>query len=68
MAEVLNSEEAAKFLRVHVKTALRLACQGKIPGCKIGGEWRFLRSELTEWLRGIGSNNARPSNVRAGQS
>ncbi len=53
MAEVLNSEEAARFLRMHVKTALRLARQGKIPACKVGGEWRFLRSELTEWLRGI---------------
>jgi excisionase family DNA binding protein len=52
MAEVLNSEEAARFLRMHVKTALRLARQGKIPGCKVGGEWRFLRSELTDWLRG----------------
>jgi excisionase family DNA binding protein len=58
MAEVLNSEEAARFLRMHVKTALRLARQGRIPGCKVGGEWRFLRSELTEWLRGI-SNGAR---------
>jgi len=53
MAEVLNSEEAARFLRMHVKTALRLARQGKIPGCKVGGEWRFLRSELTDWLRGL---------------
>lgn len=52
MAEVLNSEEAARFLRMHVKTALRLARQGKIPACKVGGEWRFLRSELTEWIRG----------------
>jgi len=55
MAEVLNSEEAARFLRMHVKTALRLARQGKIPGCKVGGEWRFLRSELTDWLRGLNS-------------
>jgi len=57
MAEVLNSEEAARFLRMHVKTALRLARQGKIPGCKVGGEWRFLRSELTEWLRGLNNDN-----------
>ena len=57
MAEVLNSEEAARFLRMHVKTALRLARQGKIPGCKVGGEWRFLRSELTEWLRGMNNDS-----------
>ena len=51
MSEVLNSEEAANFLRMHVKTTLRLARQGKIPGCKVGGEWRFLRSELTDCIR-----------------
>jgi excisionase family DNA binding protein len=57
MSEVLNSEEAANFLRMHVKTTLRLARQGKIPGCKVGGEWRFLRSELTEWLRGVNNDS-----------
>jgi excisionase family DNA binding protein len=66
MSEVLNSEEAANFLRMHVKTTLRLARQGKIPGCKVGGEWRFLRSELTEWLRGI-NNEARLNSLAVRQ-
>ena len=68
MAEVLNSEEAARFLRIHVKTTLRLARQGKIPGCKVGGEWRFLRSELTEWLRGIYNSNKVDSLAARGRS
>ena len=66
MSEVLNSEEAANFLRMHVKTTLRLARQGKIPGCKVGGEWRFLRSELTEWLRGV-NNGSRFDSLAARQ-
>ena len=66
MSEVLNSEEAANFLRMHVKTTLRLARQGKIPGCKVGGEWRFLRSELTEWLRG-NNNEARLNSLAVRQ-
>jgi excisionase family DNA binding protein len=64
MAEVLNSEEAARFLRMHVKTALRLARQGRIPACKVGGEWRFLRSELREWLRGNHTTDADTLAVR----
>jgi len=64
MAEVLNSEEAARFLRMHVKTTLRLARQGKIPGCKVGGEWRFLRSELTGWIRGNNNSNSEAYSLR----
>ena len=49
--EVLTGREAAKFLRLHVKTIYRLAKGGKVPGRKVGGDWRFHREELDKWLR-----------------
>ena len=48
---LLTAEEAAKHLRVHVKSLYRLAKQGKIPARKVGGQWRFPREVLDEWLK-----------------
>ena len=48
--EVLTPEEAAAFLKIHVGSVLRLCRQGKLPGVKIGGGWRILKSALSEML------------------
>jgi excisionase family DNA binding protein len=48
--QVMTSVEAAKYLKMHVKTVCRLAKEGKIPAKKVGSEWRFLRSVLDRWL------------------
>ncbi len=50
-AQVLTGEEAASYLRLHVKTIYRLVKEGKVPGRKVGGNWRFHRDELERWLR-----------------
>jgi excisionase family DNA binding protein len=47
---LLTAEEAAKYLRLHVKSIYRLAREGKIPGRKIGGSWRFHQASLEQWL------------------
>jgi len=47
---VLTAEEAARYLRLHVKSVHRLVKEGKIPGRKVGGRWRFHRDELEKWL------------------
>ena len=44
--EVLTAEEAAKYLRIHPYTLRRLTRAGKVPGFKIGGQWRFRKEEL----------------------
>lgn len=49
---VLTTEEAAVLLRVSRKTVLGLASQGILPGRKVGRAWRFLRSDLVEFVRG----------------
>lgn len=48
--EILTGAEAAGLLRVSLKTVLRLARGGDLPGRKVGREWRFARSELFAWL------------------
>ena len=32
------------------KTAHRLAAEGKLPGFKVGGSWRFKRSQIDDWI------------------
>ena len=32
------------------KTAYPLAAEGKIPGFKVGGSWRFRRDEIEGWI------------------
>jgi len=48
---MVDSIEAASFLRIHPKTLQKMARKGIIPGHQIGDLWRFRLSELDEWLR-----------------
>jgi len=50
--EVLTVEQMATWLRVHEVTILQAAKKGQIPGRKVGRSWRFLRSEINEYLKG----------------
>src|SRR5436190_18653052 len=47
---VLTLEEAAELLRLDAKKLAKLAAAGDVPGRKLGGEWRFARSGLLDWL------------------
>jgi excisionase family DNA binding protein len=49
-SEVLTPDEAADLLRIDVETLLALAEKGEVPGRKLGGEWRFSRQALLDWL------------------
>lgn len=48
--EILTLDEVATYLKAGKKTVYRLAQQGQIPGFKLGGTWRFRRSELDSWI------------------
>jgi len=48
--DVLNVEEAGEFLGFAPYTIREKARDGQIPGRKIGGEWRFSRRQLLEWI------------------
>ncbi len=48
--EVLTPKEAADLLQVDAAVVLELARAGELPGRELGGEWRFARAALLEWL------------------
>ncbi len=48
--EIMNVEQAAAFLQIERATLLELAESGKLPGRKLGRDWRFSRAALVAWL------------------
>jgi len=68
MEAYLTAKEAADYLKLAERTLVRLAHEGKIPGVKIGGQWRFRRALLDEYLdtlasESVGTGGAAPSQV-----
>lgn len=49
--DVMTIKELSEYLKLNEKTAYRLASEGKIPGFKVGGSWRFRKSEIDRWIR-----------------
>lgn len=47
---VLNAQDVADLLDVHVETVRRLARRQAIPSFKIGKDWRFKRDMLLQWM------------------
>ena len=48
--EILTIREVAELLKINEKTAYRLAADGKIPGFRVGGSWRFRRTDIDQWI------------------
>jgi excisionase family DNA binding protein len=48
--EVLTSEELAEWLGVATDTIRYEARRGRLPGRKVGKEWRFSKEAILEWL------------------
>ena len=51
--DIMTIREVADYLKLTEKTAYRLVAEGKIPGFKVGGSWRFRRSEIEGWIDGM---------------
>lgn len=48
--DIMTIREVADYLKLTEKTTYRLTAEGKIPGFKVGGSWRFKRSEIDKWI------------------
>lgn len=46
----MTLKQLAKYLKLAEKTAYRLAAEGKLPGFKVGGSWRFKHSDIDDWI------------------
>jgi excisionase family DNA binding protein len=50
--EIIDVEEAARYLGIHIESLRNLARQGKIPGCrKLGRKWYFSTKDLNDFIR-----------------
>ena len=45
-SEIIDIKQASEYLGIKERTLYALAKNGKIPAIKIGGQWRFKRSQL----------------------
>lgn len=49
--DIMTIKELAAYLKMAEKTLYRLAANGEVPGFKIGGAWRFRKSEIDAWIK-----------------
>jgi excisionase family DNA binding protein len=48
--EIMTVRGAADYLHCTYFTILRLLRKRAIPGFRLGGEWRFTRSDVDKWI------------------
>lgn len=49
--EIMTTKEVAEYLHLHPLTVHKYARAGKIPGFKIGTDWRFHKKYIQRWIR-----------------
>jgi excisionase family DNA binding protein len=47
----LTVDELSEYLQVHKTTIYRMLKQRKLPGFRIGTDWRFSLEAIKEWVR-----------------
>ncbi|MES9855039.1 MAG: helix-turn-helix domain-containing protein [Sedimenticola sp.] len=48
--EVMTIEELSSYLKIPKSTLYKLAQEGKLPGQKIGKQWRFGKRAIDYWI------------------
>jgi excisionase family DNA binding protein len=51
--EIMTVSMLADYLRCHPSTIYRLLRQKRLPGFKIGSDWRFKKSVIDQWLKEV---------------
>ncbi|MEW5957228.1 MAG: helix-turn-helix domain-containing protein [Chloroflexota bacterium] len=59
--EVMTIREVSTYLRISQSSLYKLAQEGKIPGKKVGRHWRFHRTAIDDWLKGLTTET--PGNI-----
>lgn len=49
--ELLTVAETCRYLKITPRTLYRYIQTHRLPGFKLGKEWRFVRSDLEAWLK-----------------
>jgi excisionase family DNA binding protein len=50
-SELMTATETCRYLKITPRTLYRYLQSRQIPGFKLGKEWRFVRSDLEQWIR-----------------
>jgi nitrogen PTS system EIIA component len=48
--ETMDMEQLAAYLQRDIREVGKLASRGRLPGYKVGGEWRFAKAEINHWI------------------
>ncbi len=65
--EIFTIKELSEHLRVHPTTIYRLLRQGRLPGFRVGSNWRFNRAAIEQWEQ-LQASEPRPPVSRGRQS
>ncbi|WP_407651813.1 helix-turn-helix domain-containing protein [Halopseudomonas oceani] len=49
-SQVMTLDELATYLKLPKSTLYKLVQQGRVPGQKLGKQWRFGRAAIDRWL------------------
>jgi excisionase family DNA binding protein len=49
--KVMTVREVAQLLRVHQTTVYRLLRANRLPGFKVGSDWRFSLQAVEAWMK-----------------
>jgi nitrogen PTS system EIIA component len=50
MPDLLTAKQVGEYLQLSQRSIYRLLERGALPGTKIGGQWRFRKAALDEWI------------------
>jgi excisionase family DNA binding protein len=56
--QIFTIKELSEHLRVHPTTIYRLLRQGRLPGFRVGSNWRFSREAIEQWERAQAGRSA----------
>src|SRR5258705_11694767 len=49
-SEIMDLDQLASYLQRDARELDKLANRGRLPGMKVGGQWRFASAEIRYWL------------------
>jgi excisionase family DNA binding protein len=49
--DLMTATETCRYLKITQRTLYRYLRSRQIPAFKLGKEWRFVRSDLEQWIR-----------------
>jgi excisionase family DNA binding protein len=59
---ILTPSELSEYLHVHKSTIYRLLREGKLPGFRVGSDWRFHVDAIEQWQRDQMKGNTQKPN------